>query len=191
MILWKPCYFSDVFLLLWYDIAFVYQIEEIFIVPSFIVFRLEPSCLETLEGKTFCSLWPNQFDAQRFYPSLFTSFKFHSTDLPFSEMETDERQSATTNSSKQPSAKLKFGIERLLSEEPKLAKPVPTVAVPCSDCVTSLFRCCRLSPPEHGYMGQNHQHHHGFGTAGSGAHHQGGIYTVQPIRPFATRPGEN
>lgn len=86
--------------------------------------------------------------------------------------------------------KLKFGIERLLSEEPKLAKPVPTMAVPCSDCVTSLFRCCRLSPPDHGhgYMGQS-QHQHGYGVTVTTAH-QGGIYTVQPIRPFATRPGE-
>lgn len=99
-------------------------------------------------------------------------------------MESGEPQLANTNSSTK-SVKLKFGIERLLSEEPKLAKPVATVAVPCSDCVTSLFRCCRLTPPEHvGYLGQNQHHHHGFGT-GTG----GGIYTVQPIRPFATRPG--
>ncbi|KAK5643735.1 hypothetical protein RI129_007580 [Pyrocoelia pectoralis] len=91
---------------------------------------------------------------------------------------------------------LKFGIDRLLGSDqesaPKnvssnlhhLAKPLPTVAVPCSDCVTSLFRCCRLSPNGNTSV-LNHSEvfaHHNFGTNSSN------IYTVQPIRPFATRP---
>jgi hypothetical protein len=84
---------------------------------------------------------------------------------------------------------LKFGIDRLLAAEPfkdnksvSVAKPLATVPVPCSDCVTSLFRCCRLSPSRQDnvdFLGQ----HHGFATPTSS------IYTVQPIRPFATRPG--
>ncbi|KAB0798979.1 hypothetical protein PPYR_06859 [Photinus pyralis] len=90
---------------------------------------------------------------------------------------------------------LKFGIDRLLGSDqdsaPKsissnlhhLPKPLPTVAVPCSDCVTSLFRCCRLSP--NGGSVLNHSDvfaRQNFGTNSSN------IYTVQPIRPFATRP---
>lgn len=55
--------------------------------------------------------------------------------------------------------KLKFGIERLLAQDTcekedetmpsvsrvnnPISKPVPQIAVPCSDCVSSLFRCCR------------------------------------------------
>lgn len=53
--------------------------------------------------------------------------------------------------------KLKFGIERLLAQDKKedetmpsvsrmnnpITKPVPQIAVPCSDCVSSIFRCCR------------------------------------------------
>lgn len=55
--------------------------------------------------------------------------------------------------------KLKFGIERLLAQDTSekqdetmpsvsrmnnpITKPVPQIAVPCSDCVSSLFRCCR------------------------------------------------
>lgn len=86
--------------------------------------------------------------------------------------------------------KLKFGIDRLLSNDVSksvttpVAKPLATVAVPCSDCVTSLFRCCRLSPSRGGHD-QQQGYHHGFGATSAN-----GIYTVQPIRPFATRPGE-
>lgn len=97
--------------------------------------------------------------------------------------------------------KLKFGIDRLLSSEPcsirvsvsrapssiLVAKPFPTVAVPCSDCVTSLFRCCRLSPanPRHeqGYLGQSHG---SFASLPSSST----TYTVQPIKPFPTRPSK-
>lgn len=89
--------------------------------------------------------------------------------------------------------KLKFGIDRLLSNEPfvpgdKIVKPLATVpVVPCSDCVTSLFRCCRLSPS--GGCAQDtlgdFMGHHGITAAPSS-----GVYTVQPIRPFATRPGK-
>lgn len=104
------------------------------------------------------------------------------------------------NNNKKEPVKLKFGIDRLLAaDQPSLnkdtsalliAKPLPTIAVPCSDCVTSLFRCCRLSG---GGERPNHvlnftaadQPHHGFSTGGGSA----SIYTIQPIRPFATRPG--
>lgn len=101
---------------------------------------------------------------------------------------------------------LKFGIDRLLStsatpEEKKLekdlsnmlptiisyngiSKPTPTIAVPCSDCVSSLYRCCKVSTTGciqtelPGYIGS-----HLFGSAPS-------TYTIQPIRPFATRPSK-
>lgn len=82
--------------------------------------------------------------------------------------------------------KLKFGVDRLLSpDEPKpigsttqIVAPRPTVAVPCSDCVTSLLRCCRLG------AGHSEQVHHGYGTY---TH----IHQPQPVRPFATRPSKN
>lgn len=81
------------------------------------------------------------------------------------------------------SAKLKFGVDRLLSPEvPKLPgvhiggilAPRATVAVPCSDCVSSLLRCCRLGP------GHNEPIHPGYSYAP--------IHQPQPVRPFATRP---
>ncbi|XP_060531355.1 H2.0-like homeobox protein [Cylas formicarius] len=99
-------------------------------------------------------------------------------------------------------AKLKFGIDRLLSAEysrklncengnnnSTISKPLPQMAVPCSDCVTSLFRCCRLG------SGRSCQHDHlpglprylecpGYGSSGNNST----TYAVQPIRPFATRP---
>lgn len=98
---------------------------------------------------------------------------------------------------RQTSIKLKFGIDRLLSSETDgcarmdsqyVAKPQPTVAIPCSDCVTSLFRCCSLDPgnnghDQHGFLG----HQHRIVTSSSAS----SIFTVQPIRPFATRPGKN
>lgn len=99
---------------------------------------------------------------------------------------------------------LKFGIDRLLStSESKthqihgssyvnivsstsnlghITKPTPTVAVPCSSCVTSLYRCCKASPTGStnsdvsGYLGRHIYDH------------SSNAYTVQPIRPFATRP---
>lgn len=112
-----------------------------------------------------------------------------------------EESIVNTKSEKEP-VKLKFGIDRLLSPEingPKtyhhqVAKPQPTVAIPCSDCVTSLFRCCSLSPGtgngcrEHspnGFMGHHH-HNHGLTNAST----SNNVYTIQPIRPFATRPGK-
>lgn len=91
------------------------------------------------------------------------------------------RMTSSPPSSKSP--KLKFGVERLLQpdgpraplEEPRgqLVAPRPTVAVPCSDCVTSLLRCCSLGP--------NHQeigHYPNYGH----------LHAPQPVRPFATRP---
>lgn len=116
----------------------------------------------------------------------------------------DSQKNNTTiniRNEKQPT-QLKFGIDRLLatdthssSEETSqmvhhhhhVAKPLPTIAVPCSDCVTSLFRCCRLSPNSN-VMPENCElfgHHQSFGSAANS-----NIYTVQPIRPFATRPGK-
>ena len=115
-------------------------------------------------------------------------------------MEPGNEQSSYVMKSGKEIEKLKFGIDRLLSLDPdngkpnrqhqhQVAKPQPTVAIPCSDCVTSLFRCCSLS-------GANsvHEHH-----SGSYLHHHhvlspnpstSSIYTMQPIRPFATRPGK-
>ncbi|GJQ64994.1 hypothetical protein Trydic_g7156 [Trypoxylus dichotomus] len=116
----------------------------------------------------------------------------------------DTEDSVINTKSEKESIKLKFGIDRLLSSEtvsaPKtyhhqVAKPQPTVAIPCSDCVTSLFRCCSLSPGggnacrEHspnGFMNHHHHHHHHSMTSASTSNN---VYTIQPIRPFATRPG--
>ncbi|XP_018319906.1 homeobox protein LOX10 isoform X1 [Agrilus planipennis] len=88
--------------------------------------------------------------------------------------------------------KLKFGIDSILASNPtsleencknSIAKPTPTIAVPCSDCVTSLFRCCSLNSGQ--TLLEKHadypNHNHNYATTNS-------IYTVQPIRPFATRP---
>ncbi|XP_023022726.2 homeobox protein DBX1-A [Leptinotarsa decemlineata] len=101
----------------------------------------------------------------------------------------------TTTAEKEPT-RLKFGIDRLLSSSDSLpraqdlspkgtaiTKPTPTMAIPCSDCVSSLYRCCKVSstgcsPSSEvpGYFGG-----HLFGSSS-------GTYTVQPIRPFPTRP---
>ncbi|XP_044748434.1 H2.0-like homeobox protein [Coccinella septempunctata] len=89
------------------------------------------------------------------------------------------------NGSKSEPIRLKFGIDQLLAEDTKpIVSSEPNTEVPCSDCVTSLFRCCRLSTSGGCGQGQVSNflgHHFGYGT-GIGA------YTVQPIRPFATRP---
>lgn len=97
--------------------------------------------------------------------------------------------------------KLKFGIERILAEEPPPPPPQPEtrcsavskplVPVPCSDCVTSLFRCCRLSPSggcAQDAIGEFFGQHHGFGGATTPTS-TSGLFAVHPIRPFATRPG--
>ncbi|XP_017775509.1 PREDICTED: homeobox protein H2.0 [Nicrophorus vespilloides] len=106
------------------------------------------------------------------------------------------------------SAKLKFGIDRLLSSDKPSGKhhlhqhrhleqygyaknsssstnvvSNSSVIVPCSDCVTSMFRCCSLSPSNH----HHHHHHQDNGSAYPGMP-PGSVYTMQPIRPFATRP---
>lgn len=115
------------------------------------------------------------------------------------------------SSSLRTSTKLKFGIDRLLSTDVDInktridghfiTKPQPTVAVPCSDCVTSLFRCCTLNSTT--ISGHEHHHHHHHHNSHHHHHHQtligqqhrlltpssSSIYTIQPIRPFATRPG--
>lgn len=80
-------------------------------------------------------------------------------------------------------SKLKFGVDRLLSpDEPKssvlnvgVLTPRPTVAVPCSDCVSSLLRCCRLG------SGHNEPIHPGYSSYTP-------IHQPQPVRPFPTRP---
>lgn len=115
------------------------------------------------------------------------------------EMDASRTEAGTDNKSQ---VKLKFGIERLLSKSTEPATcnirlslsrpsvPIPTVAVPCSDCVTSLFRCCRLGPrplsdrQEEGLLGQNH--HNTFAPLPSSST----TYTVHPIKPFPTRPSK-
>ncbi|CAG9854177.1 unnamed protein product [Phyllotreta striolata] len=92
---------------------------------------------------------------------------------------------------KQP-LKLKFGIDQLLSSTsrekhpvfPKgIAKPTPTVAVPCSDCVSSIYRCCKMGSTgcSTGREAPEYMAGHMFCTGGT-------AYTIQPIRPFPTRP---
>lgn len=103
-----------------------------------------------------------------------------------------------SKSSNSEPVKLKFGIDQLLAEDFKplvttsapidrsVGKSENGASVPCSDCVTSLFRCCRLDQSEscgQGNVSNFLGHHFGYGaTMGS--------YTVQPIRPFATRPSK-
>lgn len=88
------------------------------------------------------------------------------------------------NSSSPKPPKLKFGVDRLLTPDepkkepeigaqgPQVLYPKATMAVPCSDCVSSLLRCCRLGP--------NHE----FGQYAP-------IQIPQPVRPFATRPSKD
>lgn len=100
--------------------------------------------------------------------------------------------SRTEAGTEKSQVKLKFGIDRLLSTEPtcdirlSVSRPLPTVAVPCSDCVTSLFRCCRLGPgnvrQEEGFLGQSHN----YGSLPTSS----ATYTVHPIKPFPTRPSK-
>lgn len=106
------------------------------------------------------------------------------------------------------SVKLKFGIEALLSTDEKdkqslgsvlgsnISKPLPAIGVPCSDCVTSLFRCCRLNTTAGGNSCSGVLHGiHQENLSASGFHSYGtpphpmDMFTIQPIRPFATRPG--
>lgn len=102
--------------------------------------------------------------------------------------------SRTETGTDKSQVKLKFGIERLLSTEPScnirlsVSRPLPTVAVPCSDCVTSLFRCCRLGPTnarhqEEGFLSQNHNTFASLPASST-------AYTVHPIKPFPTRPSK-
>lgn len=111
--------------------------------------------------------------------------------------------------SNKDNTKLKFGIEALLSSSDKtkhtidgvlgnnLSKPLPTMTIPCSDCVTSLFRCCRLNTATGGSScgGGGGGGVHQDSLSASGFHsyasnpHPMDLYTIQPIRPFATRPG--
>ncbi|KAJ8945405.1 hypothetical protein NQ314_009243 [Rhamnusium bicolor] len=117
-------------------------------------------------------------------------------------MNTSSESLFSISSSKKEPQKLNFGIDRLLSIDSSktncirdslfsnisqnmnlsnVSKPLPTIAIPCSDCVTSLYRCCRVSPSGctqdnlPGYLGT-----HSFGS-------NSGMFSVQPIKPFATR----
>lgn len=68
---------------------------------------------------------------------------------------TDGCSTARAPSSAPDSRQLKFGMERILSEEisPVVQRHqhqdavVVTPSVPCSECVSSLLRCCRLNAP--------------------------------------------
>lgn len=115
----------------------------------------------------------------------------------------------TTTHQERPSSQLKFGIDRLLASDSgrrfiddnrndtdnhpiyvQAKKAQPSLAVPCSDCVTSLFRCCSLGSgdssqqQDHGFLSHHHPHN-GYNTVVSSP----SIYSVQPIRPFVSRPG--
>lgn len=122
-------------------------------------------------------------------------------------MSTDSKMLNDITESNKEVKILKFGIDRLLSSSGTktdkkserncyttilpsiisyngISKPMPTIPVPCSDCVSSLYRCCKVSPTGcnqtelPGYIGS-----HLFGSIPS-------TYTIQPIRPFATRPSK-
>ncbi|XP_050298209.1 H2.0-like homeobox protein [Anthonomus grandis grandis] len=108
------------------------------------------------------------------------------------------RPASTTTRLEKDKPKLKFGMDRLLSSEENntsthiangsIAKPLPQIAVPCSDCVSSLFRCCRLSPSGEcqsellpGLSGLFNGHTYTIPRSEM-------VYSGQPIKPFATRP---
>lgn len=120
-------------------------------------------------------------------------------------MSTSSERLFNVSTTKKEPQKLNFGIDRLLSTDTSkdncireslfsslpqnmissnITKPLPTIAIPCSDCVTSLYRCCRVSPS--GCSQDNLAGLLGSGTFMSGS----GIYSVQPIKPFATRASE-
>lgn len=117
-------------------------------------------------------------------------------------MSTSSEHLFNISSSKKEPQKLNFGIDRLLSTDTSkdhcireslysslqqnmvsanISKPLPTIAIPCSDCVTSLYRCCRVSPS--GCSQDNLSGLLGSSTFMAST----GIYSVQPIKPFATR----
>lgn len=75
----------------------------------------------------------------------------------YAKMEIHNTKSMIRNIDREP-IKLKFGIDRLLSNDNEdqedeettvlnknlpISKPLAQMAVPCSGCVSSLFRCCR------------------------------------------------
>ncbi|KAK9885663.1 hypothetical protein WA026_012426 [Henosepilachna vigintioctopunctata] len=112
------------------------------------------------------------------------------------------RQFVLDSSSTIEPVRLKFGIDQLLADQPKskfysnacLDSDTPTdstrlnMTAPCSHCVTSLYRCCNVNSPtgcSQGNVSNFLEHHFGYGIKTSN------IYTVQPIRPFATRPKYN
>ncbi|KAL1505783.1 hypothetical protein ABEB36_005264 [Hypothenemus hampei] len=109
----------------------------------------------------------------------------------------------TRNSNDKEPIKLKFGIDTLLSNDKSkglereimggsnknissITKPFPQVAVPCSDCVSSLFRFCSATggcqsdilPGISGFFSS-----HPFTVPRNDS-----LFSVQPIKPFATRP---
>ncbi|XP_057654135.1 H2.0-like homeobox protein [Diorhabda carinulata] len=91
--------------------------------------------------------------------------------------------------------KLKFGIDQLLAKSARsdninnenshagITKPTPTIAVPCSDCVSSIYRCCKIGSSGCSHISDIPEYlaGHIFGTSPS-------TFTIQPIRPFPTRP---
>lgn len=92
---------------------------------------------------------------------------------------------------KQP-PKLKFGIDQLLATSkekealPKgITKPTPTMAIPCSDCVSSIYRCCKVSSSACSQTREIPEYlaGHMFGNNAT-------TYTMQPFRPFPTRPSK-
>ncbi|CAH1160157.1 unnamed protein product [Phaedon cochleariae] len=92
-----------------------------------------------------------------------------------------------TASQREPT-KLKFGIDRLLSSSHNSSERDPPcapkpVAVPCSECVSSIYRCCKTNssgcPQQAEIAGYGGRHIFGCGPT---------TFTIQPIRPFPTRP---
>ncbi|XP_072376318.1 uncharacterized protein H2.0 isoform X1 [Diabrotica undecimpunctata] len=116
------------------------------------------------------------------------------TDVPSETMDTIQNNHflKISSSEKEP-IKLKFGIDQLLSNEtlpkdnlPKgITKPTPTIAIPCSDCVSSIYRCCKVGSSGCSQISDIPEYlaGHIFGTSSAT-----GGYTMQPIRPFPTRP---
>ncbi|XP_048518667.1 homeobox protein Nkx-6.2 isoform X2 [Dendroctonus ponderosae] len=120
----------------------------------------------------------------------------------YAKMEIHNTNSMMRNIDREP-IKLKFGIDRLLSNDNEdqedeeknvsskslpISKPLAQMAVPCSGCVSSLFRCCRLNSAG-GCQSDMLSGIPGFFSSHSyNVSRNDSVYSMQPIKPFATRP---
>nr|CAD7416172.1 unnamed protein product [Timema cristinae] len=83
--------------------------------------------------------------------------------------------------SKVASGQLKFGMERILSGEISTTQHEHT-ELPCSECVSSLLRCCQLSSPANNVANNgvesNETYYSGYYTT---------LHNPRPVRPYTNR----